>query len=672
MCGIAGIFGAAGGATPDVDVLQRMAAVLQHRGPDGHGFYRDSRIGLVHTRLALLDLHGGAQPLRNEDGSVWVVGNGEIFRHGSLRAELQQRGHVFRTRSDTEVIVHAYEEWGEAAWARLDGQFAFALWDERLRHLWLVRDRFGILPLHYAMRPGRIVFGSEVKALLASGCVPAVFDPAAIVQVFTLWSALAPYTVFDGVRSVRPGEAVRFDSELRARHTQWWQLDLRPDPTGPRSLAAAVDRLHERLDEAVALRLQADVPVATYLSGGLDSSVLTALAARRSTALHTFALRFEDPAFDETPAQRRLAALLGTQHHEVLCTGRDVRAWLPEVVWHCETPLLRTAPVPMFLLSDLVRKTGIKAVLTGEGADELLGGYSIFQEDRVRRFWARQPRSTMRPALFARVHDFVGTTQQRSSAMWQAFYARGLQATDDPFYSHTIRWQNSAWTSRVLSRELCPATLDGAATAAVANALPAAFAAFTALGRAQAIEIGTFLSPYLLASQGDRVALGHGVEARYPFLDPEVVACCAGLSDNRKMRGLRNKVVLRALGARLLPPDVWQRKKQPYRAPVAGALFAAGPEDYVDELLSPDRLRRNELLDAPTAIALVDKVRRSGGQRATEREAMAITGVLTLQLLTDQFVDGFAARADAAMQRLRLRPPTVFVDATEPSPACQP
>jgi len=663
MCGIAGMGLAPGNGPPQFDVLRRMVAVLAHRGPDGHGLYRDGRVGLAHARLSLLDLQGGHQPLANEDGSVLVVGNGEIFGHLALRDELRRAGHVFRTRCDIEVIVHAYEQWGEGAWPRLDGQFAFALYDARTGQLWLVRDRLGILPLFYAERPEGVVFGSEVKALLASGHVPVTFDAAGLVAAFTLWAAPAPRTVFAGVQSVRPGEAVRFDRDLAARRTTWWRPELRPG-AGAGSFAADVDALAAELDRAVATRLVADVPVATYLSGGLDSSVITALAAPRASALHTFSLRFTDPAYDETAAQRRVAAWLGTQHHEVLCSEADVRANLAEVVWHCETPLLRTAPVPMFLLSGLVARTGIKAVLTGEGADELLGGYSIFQEDRVRRFWARAPGSTVRPALFQRVHEFVGSSDQRSGAMWQAFYAAGLQDVGHPHYSHAIRWRNNAWTARFLAPDL-RAAAGSDPGAAVEALLPADFARGSPLCRAQALEIASFLSPYLLGAQGDRVALGHGVEARYPFLDPAVVDLCAALPDARKLRGLRNKLVLRALGARLLPADVWRRKKQPYRAPTASALLAEGPADGLAELLRPERLRRNPLLDGTAAAALLAKARASGGRLVTEREAMAVTGIATLQLLADQFAGGFAARAAAALRRLAPAP-TVCIDAAAP------
>ena len=663
MCGIAGLLTAEVGRPPDREELLSMAAMLQHRGPDGHGLYRDDRCGLAHTRLSLLDLQGGHQPLTNEDGSLWLVGNGEIFGHAALRRQLEGHGHQFRTRSDIETILHAYEQWGEGAWQHLDGQFAFALWDRPRRELWLVRDHFGILPLHFAVRPDAVVFASEQKALFASGRVPVAFDANGIHQVFSLWACMPPRTVFAGVEQVMPGEAICFDSTLSRRARRYWSLQLRtPRDLDGSSLDVSAAHLRAPLEAAVQSRLLADVPVGCYLSGGIDSAVLAALAVRHTHQLQTFALRFEDPAYDETAAQHRVVQHLGTHHHELLCTDRMVRQHLPEVVWHCETPLLRTAPVPMFLLSSLVAEHGIKSVLTGEGADELLGGYSIFLEASVRRFWAREPQSKTRPALFARVHDFLADGGQRNQAMWQAFYGHRLQDVRDPFHSHRIRWHNGEWGTRVLARDVT--NTAPSLEPDVAKTLPRGFSRFRALERAQSLEIATFLSPYLLASQGDRPALAHGIEARYPFLDPAVVLACAAMPREHKVRGLHTKLALRRLATTLLPPDICERPKRPYRAPTASALLGTGDSDYVDELLGDARLRANPLLDAQAATTLVAKARRHHGVGLAEREAMAITGILTLQLQIDHFKNRFQDHLRAAQQRLERTTTSIDVDAT--------
>ncbi len=641
-----------------------MVAMLRHRGPDGYGLYRDERVGLGHARLSIIDVEGSAQPLASEDESVWITFNGEIFNYIELREELRARGHRFRTAGDTEVIVHCYEEYGERAWEKLNGQFAFGLWDSARRVLWLVRDRLGILPLFHARADGRVLFASEAKAIFAAGAVVPRLSGPAVAEVFTRWAVPAPATVFEGIRGLPPAGWACFDDQGRETCGIYWRPQFRDDPVlAASSPEEAADALEEKLARAVSLRLRADVPVGAYLSGGLDSSTIGALIRRSdSSPLQTFAIRFEDPVFDETPQQRRMAGLLGTRHHEILCGAREIRQALPEVVWHCEMPLLRTAPAPLFLLSGLVRDHGMKVVLTGEGADEFLAGYDIFKEDMIRRFWARRPDSSWRPALLSRLYGDVGSARQRGTRMWQQFFGRGLTGADDPYYSHRIRWQNTAWATAVLSPDLRRLAEGPDGDRSLAGALPDGWLQRPALDRAQMIEIATFLSPYLLSCQGDRVAMGHGVEVRYPFLDPEVVEFCLGLPPRLRLRGLTDKAVLRRMGVRHLPVEIWNRPKKPYRAPMTQAFFAPGPADYVDELLSPGALAAWGLADPGPAGRLVDKARRQSGRMSGEREEMALVGLLTLQLLGRFFLQGFAGRVQEALRRLETSAPDVLCD----------
>jgi asparagine synthase (glutamine-hydrolysing) len=641
-----------------------MAAMLRPRGPDGYGLYRDEGVGLAHTRLSIIDPAGGSQPMHNEDGSIWITFNGEIFNYIELREQLARLGHRFRTSSDTEVILHAYEHYGQDAWSRLNGQFAFGLWDSRRRRCWLVRDRLGILPLLYARAAGRVLFASETKALFASGHVQPRFGVAGLSQVFTRWAASAPTTVFDGIRSVPPGASICFDEDHRPTERIYWQCEFQEDPQlAQMPLEEAADALQEKLTRAVSLRLRADVPVGAYLSGGLDSSVIGCLIRRDATSsLQTFAIRFQDPAFDETLQQRTVAGLLGTQHHEILCGADEIRDALPEVIWHCETPLLRTAPAPLFLLSQLVRDNGMKVVLTGEGADELLAGYDIFKEDRIRRFWARQPESAWRPALLSKLYADSGRARQHDNRMWQQFFSRDLTDTDHPFYSHRIRWQNTAWTTNFLAPHLRDGGPGGQAEEELERLLPPGWRRWPSLDRAQMIEIATFLSPYLLSCQGDRVAMGHGVEVRYPFLDPDVVDFCARLPRRLRLRGLFDKVLLRKMGSRHLPADIWQRPKKPYRAPMTQAFFAGRAAGYVDDLLCPAALARLGLVEPAAAGRLVEKARRQKGRMSGEREEMALVGVITLQLLGHFYLERFGHRAQEARRLLDETEASVYCD----------
>ena len=666
MCGVAGLLTAVDAPPVPLETLTAMIAMLGHRGPDGYGLYRDERIGLAHGRLSIIDLAHGFQPITNEDRTVWLSFNGEIFNFVELRRELQRQGHRFATEGDSEVIVHLYEQHGEQAWKLLNGQFAFALWDRRARLLFLVRDRLGILPMHLAATPAGVVFGSEIKALLASGHVPAAIDPAAVGETFTRWSAAAPRTLFAGVRSVEPGSCVRIDAELQMCDTHYWEPDFR-EASGSvrRTIDDAADELGSLLDHAVRLRLRADVPVGAYLSGGLDSSVISSLVrAVDSSPLETFAVRFADPRFDEGEGQHRMAALLGTKHHEVVCGDAEIRDNIESVVWHCESPLLRTAPAPLFLLSGLVHEQGMKVVLTGEGADELFAGYGIFKEDKVRRFWAEEPTSTMRPRLLARAHSEVAAGAARDSDLWTRFFGRNLDAVDDPTYSHMIRWNNTSWSRRILAPGLRAAGADADGfTGASGIDFPAGWVEWAPLARAQWLEIETFMSPYLLAFQGDRVAMAHGVEVRYPFLDPAVVDFAMQLPTHLKMPALRDKLVLRRLAARSLPRVVSQMPKAPYRAPMTKPFFAdTGGSSLVDDLLSREMCDRYGLVDADAAQRLVSKARRLDGRMAGEREEMALVGALTLQILAREFIDEFDERARRQRELLEHSELYVFED----------
>src|SRR5690606_27174504 len=391
-----------------------------HRGPDGTGFLQRPVVGLAHTRLSIIDLAGGAQPIYNEDGRVAVVFNGEIYNYLELREMLVRRGHHFRTDSDTEVLVHLYEEHGDDFVSHLNGQFAIALWDERragASRLLLVRDRVGIAPLYYRLgRPGseapQLAFASEVKAILRIWPEAPRADRIALDQIMSCWAPVGSRTLFEGVLSLEPGTMlVAEEGEGHALHhrvLRYWDW-LFPHGDGAEGVDARHDEdlmaeLRELLVDATRIRLRADVPVGAYLSGGLDSSILASIVRRETQApLRTFSIGFASHQHDETAHQDRMVDFLGTQHSRILCHAGDIGQDLPDVIRHTETALVRTAPAPMKRLSSLVREQGFKVVLTGEGADEVFGGYDLFKETKVRRFWARQPASVGRPLLLQRL-----------------------------------------------------------------------------------------------------------------------------------------------------------------------------------------------------------------------------------------------------------------------------
>lgn len=619
-----------------------MARALHHRGPDSAGIYRDPSCGLAHTRLAILDAAGGAQPMRDEINDARIVFNGELFNHAELRNELAAVGHRFRTRSDTEVVLRALVAWGSGALARFNGQFALALWSPHEQTLLLARDRLGVRPLHIAEHGGRVYFASEVKAIFAADrTLPRAIDPAALVETFTFWTVLAPRSMFRGVEELPPGH-VRVYTPDGVRERTYWEPSFPPaggEVTG--SLSAAAEALHAALFRATSRQLTCtDVPVGCYLSGGLDSSLIAALANRaHGGGLRTFSLRFSDAELDEGEHQRAMVSELGTEHTEVVVSRADVAAVFPEVIRHVERPLLRAAPAPMLLLARCVREAGIKVVLTGEGADEMLAGYDLFREARVRRFWAREPGSERRPRLLERLYPYLARSPVAGRAMAHAFFARGLERPDAPEFAHGPRWRAAA----ALQRLLLPALRGEAARAGdpvtrLVATLPPAFSSWDPLARDQYLEIRTLLSGYLLASQGDRVAMASAVEGRFPYLDPEVVELASVLPANYKLRGLDEKHVLKRAAAGLVPPAILRRPKQPYRAPDAAAFCAEPAPRWIAEVLDPAAIREAGIFD-PEAVALLwTKCRAQDGVALSNADNMALTGVLSTQLLHRELI----------------------------------
>jgi asparagine synthase (glutamine-hydrolysing) len=632
MCGIAGIARRRPTGV-SAELLERMAGAIRHRGPDGFGLHADERVGLTNVRLSVIDLARGAQPMTNEDGSVFVVYNGEIFNHLALRGELEARGHLFRTRSDTEVLVHAYEQWGERMLERLNGQFAFAIYDRRAGSLFLARDRFGILPLYYTARDGDLYFGSEVKALLATGEVERTLDPEGLDEVFTFWAARAPRTPFRGIRALEPGCCARWqDGRLAVR--RYYAFDCSEAASEP---ADALDALDDLLRSAVRLRLQADVPVGGYLSGGIDSSIVCALAAAGSPhALRTFSVTFDDPTLDESGYQQAVAAEVRSRHAVQRIGRGDIARVFPDVVRHTETPLVRTAPAPLYLLSRVVREQGIKVVLTGEGSDEVFLGYDLFKEAIIRLLCWRRPESRWPPRLLDGLYPGIAPGTGKGD-FWRGYFL-SAGAPDDPLFSHLPRFQLTARIKDFYSAEFRAGLGRFDPLAELRAKLPAGFTTWSALTRAAYLEMTTLLSSYLLSSQGDRMAMAHGVEARVPYLDHRLFEFAAALPARSKLRGLREKDILRRWGdsTGLVPPAVTRRRKQPYRAPDVPAFFDGRPPEYVEALLDPASLARTGVFNPQAVAGLVRRCR--AGRAEGFRESQALVAILSTELWHREFL----------------------------------
>ncbi len=644
MCGIAGSVALHDEIPPpELTDLAAMVGAVRHRGPDEFGLYRDRRAGLGHARLSIIDVATGQQPLSNENDTIWVVFNGEIYNYVELRSELVALGHRFRTKSDTEVIVHAYEQWADGAFARFNGQFAVALWDSAVETLVLARDRLGVRPIYLCEHAGRLWFASEVKAIFAGDrSIPRGFDPLGLAETFTFWATAAPQSVFAGVTELEPGHVLTISPRGREDRAFWeprYPVDGQGAFTGTPEEAAA--HVRSALEESVRLRMiRADVPVGSYLSGGLDSSLVAALGRRVSAdRFCTFSIRFEDGEYDETPFQRTMAASLESDHREITVRRGDIATVFPEVVYHAERPLLRTAPAPLFLLSRLVQESGIKVVLTGEGADEMFAGYDLFREGKVRRFWGRRPASSLRPRLLDRLYPYLARSPVAQRAMAAEFFGRNRERWAEPGFSHQTRWRPTAALQRLFSAELRHDASRLDVTDRLLAGLPADFRRWSFLAQDQYLEVHTLLSGYLLSSQGDRMLMAHAVEGRFPFLDPDLVELANTLPPSYKLFGLDEKHVLKRVATGLVPEEIIRRTKQPYRAPDAPSFLGPGAPDWVAETVSERAVTEAGVFDPRAVDRLWRKCQgHSTGDPFSNSDNMALVGVLSTGLLFEQLV----------------------------------
>ena len=648
MCGIAGIVRADARRPVDEDALLRMAAAIRHRGPDGYGLILDPGAGLVSTRLAIIDIPGGWQPLRAESSAAGhvLIYNGEVYNHVELRSEMEADGISFKSRSDTEVVLQLLESEGLSGLARLNGQFALAWWDPVDRRLTLVRDRFGVRPLFFATTDdGGIVFGSEAKALFASGEIAPEPDYEGLDEVFTLWGARPPRTVFAGISQVPPGGLITWEDGRIVAQRRWWT----PEDAEKVIDDGGIERL---LRDSVRLRLRADVPVGTYLSGGLDSSLITAIAQEETEGeLRTFSVAFQDDRYDERAHQEEVAAAIGTRHHVVDVDTSQIAEAFPDVVRHVETPLVRTAPVPLFMLAQEVRSNGITVVATGEGADELFWGYDLFKEVALRELNQRDPEQAEQQ--LDQLYQYLGHTAARRGPAWRRFLLE-TGAEDRTLGSHLTRVEATATVKALYRSELAERIGAGTSLDRLRASLPRAFDEWSALERASWLEIATLLEPYLLAAQGDRVAMAHGVEGRYPFLDHRVYAHAAALPAARKLDGLRDKVELRELAHRLLPRSIAARAKQPYRAPEVTPFFSESVPGWVEEVLSRRALDETGIWDQDKVAGLIRRCR--AGRATGVREGMALVAVISTQLWHREFIGGArtAYPAETAEPHVRI------------------
>ncbi|HEX8013145.1 MAG TPA: asparagine synthase (glutamine-hydrolyzing) [Casimicrobiaceae bacterium] len=624
MCGICGIAYTHSERPASRETLVRMADIMHHRGPDSDGFYAAPGIGLGFRRLSIVDLETGDQPIANEDGTVIVVCNGEIYNDVELRRRLVAAGHRFSTASDVEVIVHLYEEHGADFVRHLRGMFGLALWDARRKRLVLARDRLGIKPLHYALTPDGLFFGSEQKAILASGAVAAVPDIQALRQLFAYGRVVSPRTFVAGIQRLPAGHCLTWTAghvELR----QYWDATFpsRHDYDVQTTEQQWADALRGKLTESVRLHLRSDVPLGAWLSGGVDSSSVAALMSRLvGERVSTFTLRFEEAKFDELRDQKSLDDFpqYGLVGHRITCRRADLER-LPKGVWHSEDLSLGGVAIGQMMVAEATA-AHVKVVLTGEGSDEILGGYSWYSTRRILQPVFLLPRPLRRllasvPALRRRWPGAAGTIAGPREMGFER-YSRSItslrgQAADKGLFSADIT-----------------AELRRQGEADDAPALPAAFASWHPFAQMQYFDINHRLADGVVLSL-DRTSMAYSVEARVPFLDHEMVEFCARIPPRLKMKWLREKHILRRAMENVLPPDIVRRKKWAFRLPIDEWLREDLPP-FAAELLSESALREAGYFD-PEQVAIL---RRRHRERK-ENLGQTLGGVLCVQLWHDLF-----------------------------------
>jgi len=629
MCGIAGVLELDRRRRPSRESLHRMAKVLAHRGPDEEGFYESGPVGFAHRRLSIIDLASGQQPMESADGSVCVVFNGEIYNYPELKVELEQRGHVFRTRSDTEVLLALYVEAGVEAFARLNGMFACAFWDARTSRLVLVRDRLGKKPLYYYRDAERVVFGSELKAVLAHGGVPRTLDLGALGEYLTHGYVVGDEAIVKGVRHVAPAEAVIVADGTLSRHS-YWRLRFEPAASPP-SEAEAIERTTELLQQAVKRRLMSEVPLGAFLSGGIDSSTVVALMARLSPRpVQTFSVGFEERSHSELDDARRVARHLGTDHHEMIVKPAALDV-LPDLVWHLDEPFGDSSALPTYYVCQAARQH-VTVALSGDGGDEVFAGYTRYQRLDQWRQWRRIPGWIRRGVLAP-----IGRAMPFTWPGWNSLHAAGRLPDDGlapclGMYPYILD-------------ELCTqdlkAALAGVDPFAHTRALLAESSELDPVSRAQHLDTLQYL-PSDILTKVDRMSMANSLEVRAPLLDHTLLEYVATLPVSLKLRGTVSKYLLRQVAGRMLPASVLTKPKQGFAIP-EGRWFRGSLRPFAEDVLLDRRSLGRGFFRRDTVARMLRH--HASGARDYSRW---IWNLILLELWCRRFLDEAAAVAPGA------------------------
>ena len=632
MCGITGIVASDALQPDDRERVLRMRDIIAHRGPDDAGLFADSRAALGHRRLSIVDLAAGHQPLANEDETIWIVFNGEIYNHQSVRQRLESAGHHYGTRSDTETIVHAYEQWGSSAVEHLRGMFAFAIWDTSNRRLLLARDRLGVKPLYWARAGDRLLFGSEIKSILESGLMKPQAREDALPELLGTRYLSGTETLFKGIYRLQPGHTLVYErGDIAIR--QYWDIPSRQQSDGVDRLSEAdvVRKFRDLLQESVRIRLMADVPLGMFLSGGLDSSAIAALMSKMiDRPLQTFSVAFHQRAFSELDYARQVAKAIKADAHEIVIDDQDFFGALPRLIWHEDEPIAHPSSIPLYFVSALARDH-VKVVLTGEGSDELLAGYGKYP--RALANWRaggaygvvpRQVRSWVANRIVRHVPGRIGRYAARS------FLA--MPRTPEAMFFDNFAAIGLGRQETLLSKRIAALATPEHAYGPSRAFFDAPNGRSTTLDRLLYADMKTYLVELLMKQ--DQMSMAASIESRVPFLDHQLVEFASGLPARMKLRGLTTKWILRQAVRDILPPEILTRKKMGF--PVPFGVWMRGPwKELARDVLLDPRSRQRGIIDADAVERLI-----SAHAAGHTNGADAIWSLLNLELWYRTHIDG--------------------------------
>jgi asparagine synthase (glutamine-hydrolysing) len=632
MCGIAGIYGPDNDQNNRRDSLVKMLSVLEHRGPDGWGYYISPEIALGQMRLSIVDLSTGDQPMVTEDNVI--IFNGEIYNYIELKAELEKRGIRFHTTCDTEVLLKAYEFYGLDCFEKLNGQFAVLIWNKKKKELILARDRFGVRPLYVLQHKNHLYFSSEMKAFDHIPDYQREFDHKRLYEHCLLWNTIGDHTVYQDVKSIPGGYYAIYRDGKKVKEKRFYDIGGTPGPKFS-SYNEAESAFKDLMDDSVKLRLRSDVPVGAYLSGGIDSSVILHLINNHSKSkFKTFSITFQDKEYDESSYQQDMVQHINSEHHTVNITYDKIDKAFPDAVYHFERPVFRTAPVPLFLLSEIVRENGIKVVLTGEGADEILWGYDSYKELKLLDFWSKYPDSKIRPQLIKKLYPHLNHYKDDSQyGMMRMFYEDFLKEYNNELASLNIRIHNNKILQNYFDKNSFVEFDKSNLIKELRTWLPDNYDGFNLLQKNQYLEMRTLLSGYLLSSQGDRMSMAHSVEGRYPFLDHRVVDMLFTMNDEYKLKGFNQKYLLKKSFKNQIPASILSRPKQPYMAPDLRSFIRNGkPTDNTAFFLSEDLLKDYQIFNPKWVQRFLNKFANGIPESIGYRDNMIITFILSTQI----------------------------------------